>query len=48
MPVSAHPLLMREETLRDDHAQMVFCPRHRDIQETTLFLDLRRAPRRQI
>ena len=44
VPVPALPLLMDKEALRDDHVKVVFGPGHRDVQKTTLFLDLRRAP----
>jgi hypothetical protein len=48
MPVPVHPLLGGEEALRDNHVQMILGTRHGDVQKATLFLDLRRASRRQI
>jgi hypothetical protein len=48
MPVPVHSLLMRKEPLRNDHVQMILGARHGDVQKATLFLDLKRASRRQI
>jgi hypothetical protein len=48
MPVPVHPLLMRKEPLRNDHVQIILGPCHGDVEETALFLDLRRASGRQI
>src|SRR3954471_12224934 len=32
-------LTMREEALRDHQMEIVLCPRHRDIEQTTLLLE---------
>jgi hypothetical protein len=34
-------LLMRKEALRQDQVQVILRARHRDIEKTTLLLDLR-------
>ena len=39
---------MRKEPLRNDHVQIILGPCHGDVEETALFLDLRRASGRQI
>jgi hypothetical protein len=41
-------LLMGIEALWDHQVKMVFCPSHRDIEQTTLLLDFGSAFRRQI
>ena len=48
VPVSIASLLVRKEALRNDHVQIIFCSRHCDIEETTLFLDFGRASGRKI
>src|SRR5579864_6719613 len=40
VPISMGPLAVDEKTLRDDEMQIVFGTRHRDVQKTTLFLQL--------
>jgi hypothetical protein len=41
VPVAIALLLMREEALRQDQMQVILGTRHRDIEKTTLFLNLR-------
>ena len=40
MPVTVIALLMGIEALRDNQMKMVFCPSHRDIEQTTLLFNL--------
>ena len=42
MPVAEQQLPIREEALRCDQVQRVLGPRHGDIEEPTLLLDLSR------
>ena len=39
---------MRKEPLRNDQMQIVLRARHRDVKETTLFLDFCNSARREI
>jgi hypothetical protein len=48
VPVTIIALLMGIEALWDNQLKMVFCPSHRDIEQTTLLFNLGSAFRRQI
>ena len=48
VPVTVIALLMGIEALRDNQVKMVFCPGHRDIEQTTLLFYFGSAFRRQI
>ena len=48
VPVTVVALLMGIETLWDNQMKMVLRPGHRDVEQTTLLLNLRSASRRDI
>jgi hypothetical protein len=48
MTIAMNALAMCEEALRDNQMQVIFCPGHRDVEQTPLFLDLSRGSHAEI
>ena len=48
VPVPISPLLVGEETLRENEVQMILSARHCNIEEAPLFLDLVYAARAEV
>ena len=48
MPVAARMLVVSEESLRHDEVEMIFRPRHSDVKNPPLLIDLGLGPGAQI